>query len=538
MQPPTSRRPTRRSGGCGHAARGERRVDGREIGRGHRVPSDRDVGPGLPRARLARQVDQRRPAALRRRYAKGDRDIADPGRPDPLGQRVERCAQRLDHRLFEGAVRALHAVAVEQRRAVAVREEPRRRAVPLGGEADALAQRGGEHDRRERRGGRPPRRGVVEVALAAVAAVVGAHGTGGRVDRDERGAQPVRLGARSVAATESTAAAWTCRSSVVITDSPRVRSSCGGNAVRGDLLLHLVDDEAVGSAHARPGRHRRVLRRLIGPAGAAHRVDDPGPAIARRGRVDRRVEVPRVLDDGRQHRTLGEAQLRRRYPEIGVRGGGDAVRAASEVDGVQVPLEDFVLAVPAFQLDRERELLRLAGERAFLAEVRVAGVLLGDGRRALPVAGGVRPDRAGHAARRDGAVLVEVAVLGGQHGPADRQRNLGQRHVIVVGDADAGQHRVPVAVVQHGCLRLQRIVGQAHRLDVRLHRRGPQQATAATTQDTSRAPRSAALSTVSVPWPLPPMISHAEGTRAGHRSVQPAEQLLCVHVSLRSIYGQ
>ena len=69
------------------------------------------------------------------------------------------------------------------------------------------------------------------------------------------------------------------------------------------------------------------------------------------------------------------------------RRGVDAVGAASEIDAVQIELEDLVLAELALQRERQDRLLDLAREGAVVGEEDVAGELLGDGRRrADPVA--------------------------------------------------------------------------------------------------------------------------------------------------------
>src|SRR3546814_18241691 len=60
-----------------------------------------------------------------------------------------------------------------------------------------------------------------------------------------------------------------------------------------------------------------------------------------------------------------------------------AVGATTEVDGVQVALEDLVLLELALELHREDGLLHLAGDAPLGGQVRVLDVLLGDRRTAL-----------------------------------------------------------------------------------------------------------------------------------------------------------
>jgi hypothetical protein len=133
--------------------------------------------------------------------------------------------------------------------------------------------------------------------------------------------------------------------------------------------------------------------------------------------VVRRVVARGRADDRREHRALLDGQVLRVDAEVGLRRGLDAVGAATEVDGVEVVLEDLVLVVAAGQLHRDEELLELARVGALRGEVGVLRVLLGDRRAALRgAAAQVGPERARDAGRRDAAVLVEGPVLGGEHG--------------------------------------------------------------------------------------------------------------------------
>ena len=79
-------------------------------------------------------------------------------------------------------------------------------------------------------------------------------------------------------------------------------------------------------------------------------------------------------------------------------GSLDAIGSAAEVDRVEVPLEDLVLALLVLELDRQDRLLDLAPPGALLGEIQDLDVLLGDRRGALRrAAAGVvqrRPDDA------------------------------------------------------------------------------------------------------------------------------------------------
>ena len=107
----------------------------------------------------------------------------------------------------------------------------------------------------------------------------------------------------------------------------------------------------------------------------------------------------------------------------------DAVRAATEVDDVQIRLQHLVFGPFAGHLRRDDQLLGLADDtaetRARVADQRVLDVLLGDRRTALQVAAeDIVLERAGETGEREARVGVEVAVLGGHHRVADVHGNL------------------------------------------------------------------------------------------------------------------
>ena len=195
-----------------------------------------------------------------------------------------------------------------------------------------------------------------------------------------------------------------------------------GEAVRLQLAPHGVHQVVVGAAL---GLLRR--RRASAPAGrrarpassqplADHAVEHVvEPALQPLG-VVHRVVVGRRPDHRGEDRALGDREVLGVLAEVGLRRGLDAVGAATEVDGVEVVLEDLVLVVAAGQLHRDEELLELARVGALRGEVGVLRVLLGDRRAALGrAAADVGPERARDAGRRDAAVLVERAVLRGEH---------------------------------------------------------------------------------------------------------------------------
>ncbi len=125
------------------------------------------------------------------------------------------------------------------------------------------------------------------------------------------------------------------------------------------------------------------------------------------------VEVVGVVENARQDGGLLEVEVLGRDVEVGHRGGLDAVGAAAEVDGVEVALEDLLLALLALELQGEEGLLELALEGPLLGEVEDLHVLLGDRRRALrAVAAGVAERRPDDALGVDALVGPEALVLG------------------------------------------------------------------------------------------------------------------------------
>jgi hypothetical protein len=164
----------------------------------------------------------------------------------------------------------------------------------------------------------------------------------------------------------------------------------------------------------------------------AQRLVAPGLG---RGRVALGVGVLGRADGTGEERGLGQRELLHVLAEVGARGGLDAVRAAPEVNGVEVALEDLLLGELTLQLQREHRLLDLAGERALLAEVGVLHVLLGQRRRTLEVAPAqeVVDRRARDAEGVDAVVVEEVVVLGGDDGVDDHLRHLGDGDRLSVG---------------------------------------------------------------------------------------------------------
>ena len=156
--------------------------------------------------------------------------------------------------------------------------------------------------------------------------------------------------------------------------------------------------------------------RLADLAGLGHHVeDDAGTAHRRFGIGGRRI-MRRRLDEACDHRGLGKAQIARRMAEEFAASGVDAVRAAAEIDLVEIELEDLVLREFALDGQREHRLAHFSAEIIFVRQEDRPRDLLGDRRRTLQATpgaaiGDARADRAGEAERIDAPMALEAAIL-------------------------------------------------------------------------------------------------------------------------------
>ncbi len=123
------------------------------------------------------------------------------------------------------------------------------------------------------------------------------------------------------------------------------------------------------------------------------------------------------LRHARDERSLGEREVLHVLAEVVLRGLLHAVASVSEVDVVQVEVEDLVLAQLLLEAPREDELLDLARQRPLGREQEQLHDLLCDGARALgrPTLGEVAEHRANDARVVQPLVLIEVRVLRRQH---------------------------------------------------------------------------------------------------------------------------
>ncbi|AQA20668.1 putative transglycosylase [Rhodococcus sp. MTM3W5.2] len=399
--------------------RGQRRIRGRHVDRtGLVLPQDDSV---LRRAAVLGQAlaldagDLLRDAGL-------VRDVGDLLRAVLHRQRepVEAGVQRLLERLRDGAGPAAVAAHVRDLHLT----DGERGTVEHRLQALALLEQGGQPEHLECGSGLQRRLREIETGPVG-SAVVRADRAAARIDRHHRRAQLRGLARHRLA--------HRLQRRVL-----RPRVDGGGDLQplgvqllladpgRGQLGEHLRPDQAFRSArrvriHQLTRRHHRreqrrgplLLRQL---ALADHSVEHVPPAGLEPGAVGLGVEAGRALDDGGEHGALLDRELLDRLVEVGLRCGRDAVRAAAEVDGVQVGGEDVVLGPLPGHLRGDDQLTHLADDVPVRADEGVLDVLLGDRRTAARagLAEDVVACGPGKAGDGEAWVGVEVPILGGQ----------------------------------------------------------------------------------------------------------------------------
>ncbi len=147
------------------------------------------------------------------------------------------------------------------------------------------------------------------------------------------------------------------------------------------------------------------------------------------------VQPARRLDQAGEQRTLRQRQVLGAAGEVRLGRGLCTVGAFTEVDGVEVHLEDLRLVVPLLEFHREVRLADLARRghlRALVEQDGVADVLLGDRRGTLAVSRGGLDHRADESDGVDAGVAVEALVLDGDDAVREGRGDLGDRHDLAV----------------------------------------------------------------------------------------------------------
>jgi hypothetical protein len=358
-----------------------------------------------------------------------------------------------------------------------------------------LLQRGRKRERLEGRTGLPSRTAVAgrEVHLRHVEVLPAVHRADGPVpwvDRDERR----RRVARAVQAVRD--------GLLGVTLHLRVQGRLDLEPAAEHLSLGVpIDQVAPGVVEEVPELGREVqadidrvdldpatleLRRALGAEVAlgSHLFEHVVPPLERGLLLLDRIVVRRALDQAGQQRGLERRELGGVLAEERLRRGLDAVRAAAEVDGVQVLGQDLVLGELALDLDREQALAHLLPERprrdriglhtglgifGVLARVHVLDKLLGERRAALHNLAGdeVGPRGAEDPGDVDPGMLVEPLVLDGDDRVAELRRHLRQRDDRAVDRRVQRRDLMAVAIVDVGRLQRRRRLGQLElRVDV------------------------------------------------------------------------
>ena len=117
-----------------------------------------------------------------------------------------------------------------------------------------------------------------------------------------------------------------------------------------------------------------------------------------------------------QERRFRGGEFVQRFVEVVEGRGGHTIGADAEIDLVQIQLQDLVLGEGAFDAERQQRLLQLALEGQLVAQQKILGDLLGDGRRAHRTAIASHPPQIDEhgpsdAENVDSGVVVEVLVL-------------------------------------------------------------------------------------------------------------------------------
>ena len=253
----------------------------------------------------------------------------------------------------------------------------------LSSQWNVLIQRCSECKDLESRAGLQPSIGVV-VTIGIIAAVVGAHRTGLRLHRnngspkasflvhvDAHGIQRrllrggVNSGGNAQAASIDflfgDAIALELAEHLVLNHCSRTRLRC--------LLRNRcrIDGVRVGHRSAVSGtEHAHFHHAIEHIVPSRFGLFPVSPGIKRRGALNR----------GCQYGTLGGGQFADFLAEEGFGGRGDAVGIAAEVDGVEVCLEDFILAPLPSHFGRDHQLPSLARDSTLVAHHGVFHILL------------------------------------------------------------------------------------------------------------------------------------------------------------------
>ena len=210
------------------------------------------------------------------------------------------------------------------------------------------------------------------------------------------------------------------------------------------LLPHVVGEVRSGLAgrRLREGANRLAARPVVFAiaqhAQLAHLREDGIAPLARPRRIQGgRMRVGRA-DHAGQERGLARGELMDPLAEVRAGGGAHAPDgerpALTEIDLVQVRLEDLVLGIAAFHQQGQPGFLRLAQHRPPRGQEAALDELLGKRASALRDSSRaqIRPGGAHETAEVEGAVLEKPLVFGGEDGIDEGAWGIGQPHGAVI----------------------------------------------------------------------------------------------------------
>ena len=206
-----------------------------------------------------------------------------------------------------------------------------------------------------------------------------------------------------------------------------------GRAGRLKLALELDAERPLLQA-LEAGRRQHLALDHLGEHGIAPRQRALG--------IEHRVVVAVALEHADQGGALQHVERVCRGVEIGARRHLDAVGVIEKGHGIEIGLEDFLLAVEGLDLERGDRFLQLAGQgrgAPDLFRIEIARQLLGQGRAALALAGKGVQGGTGSAPPVDAVMLVEAVILGRNQRLDHGRRDVAELDPDAVGTFENGQ---------------------------------------------------------------------------------------------------
>ena len=241
------------------------------------------------------------------------------------------------------------------------------------------------------------------------------------------------------------------------------------------LIQHGIDEPAVICLHLRRAaggqflRHCRVVFRLCQHIFLQHDGQNVLPALAVALRRGLQAVRGWRFDGSSEGGCLRRGQLRRINAERDFCRRLHAVCALSEVDEIQVHVQNLVFRVLLFQLQREVNFLQLARNRLLAGQVGELNQLLGDGGCALTERAVADVGEHGADDARDvkARMLVEAQILRSKERIYDvrgQTRRVDDRTVLL---ADKRGDVIAVLIVNGAGLGKRREAGRVKRLPIR-----------------------------------------------------------------------